>query len=301
MPGRALPLPFVLTDVPGVSVGHWTDPVSRTGCTVVVLPPGAVASGEIRGGAPATREFALLAPTRRVETVDAVVLSGGSAFGLAACDGVVAWLEEIGRGLPTVGGRVPIAIGMSIYDLAVGDPTVRPGPAQGRAAALDACERNSADRVGLVGAGTGATVGKWAGRLAATPGGIGVATLRSGELIVSALMVVNAFGFVDDGTSTADIGAPNIAPGTDSEDPDGAFGNTTIGVVVTNAGLDKKGCFLAAQSGHDGMARALLPAHSEADGDALVVASVGNVAADLFHVRLLAQQAVTRAIRSLLS
>ena len=281
----------MITDIHGVRVGHWTEPVAKTGCTVVVLPPDCVASGEVRGGSPATREFALLDPLRKVETVHAVVLSGGSAFGLAACDGVVQWLEGQGIGFPTSVGPVPIVVGLSLFDLAVGDGTVRPGPSSGRAAAESAASGDYA--TGQVGAATGATVGKWAGRDLAAPGGIGTATLRSGDLTVSALIAVNAFGFIDDGTTVADIGAPVLTVA-----PDNAFGNTTIGLIVTNAILSKKDCHLVAQSGHDGVARALLPAHTDADGDALVAVATGDVEANFFHVRLLAQQAVTRAIRS---
>lgn len=281
----------MVTDVPGVRVGHWTEPVALTGCTVVLLPQGSVASGEIRGGSPACREFALLGPLHRVSSIDAVVLSGGSAFGLAACDGVVDWLAEQGRGFPTAVGPVPIVVGLSLFDLGVGDGSVRPGPSEGRFAAEHATSPNTA--LGPVGAGTGATVGKWFGRESSEPGGLGGTTLRSGELIVSALVAVNAFGFIDDGTTTHDIGPPRFAVV-----PDNAFGNTTIGVIVTNARLDKVSCRLVAQSGHDGMARALLPAHTEADGDALVAVATGAVDADFFHLRLLAQQAVTLAIRS---
>ena len=281
----------MVTDVPGVLVGQWTDPVGRTGCTVVLLPAGCTASGEIRGGSPACREFALLDPLHRVSSIDAVVLSGGSAFGLAAADGVVEWLAERGRGYPTALGPIPIVVGLSLFDLGVGDAAARPGPAEGRLAAEHA--RDSGTEVGPVGAGTGTTVGKWFGREAQTPGGIGAATLRSGELIVSALIAVNAFGSIDNGTTTVDIGPPRFVAS-----PENTFGNTTIGVIVTNARLDKVACHLVAQSGHDGMARALLPAHTQADGDALVAVATGEVDADLFHIRLLAQQAVTLAIRS---
>ena len=281
----------VVTDVSGVLVGHWTDAVAQTGCTVVLLPHGCVASGEIRGGSPASREFALLDPLHKVASVDAVVLSGGSAFGLAACDGVVDWLAEQGRGFATAMGPVPIVVGLSLFDLGIGDGSVRPGAMEGRLAAERAVDTNAG--IGLIGAGTGATVGKWFGRDSSEPGGLGAATLRSGDLIVSTLIAVNAFGFIDDGTTTRDIGAPRFVV-----DPDNAFGNTTIGVIVTNARLDKVACHRVAQSGHDGMARALLPAHTDADGDALVVVATGAVDADIFHLRLLAQHAVTRAIRS---
>lgn len=290
----------MLTDVPGVRVGHWTDAEAQTGCTAVILPEGTVASGEIRGGAPATREFALLTPHNSVQHVDAVVLSGGSAFGLAAGDGVMEWLESAGRGFQTKSGPVPIVVGMSLYDLAVGDGSVRPGAEQGRIAASRASHAHH--DAGLVGAGRGATVGKWGGPDAVEPGGIGTATMRSGDLIVSALVAVNALGWIDDGRTVSDPG-PRWSPpteGVDGEPPvDPAFGNTTIGVVVTNAITDKTGCHLAAQSGHDGFARALQPAHTAADGDGLVVAATGRVDADLAHLRVLVQHVVVRAIRSL--
>lgn len=280
----------MITDVPGVLVGHWTDADARTGCTVVVLPEGSVASGEIRGGAPATREFALLDPLRTVANVDAVVLSGGSAFGLAAGTGVAEWLEEQDRGFKTAHGRVPIVVGMSLYDLGVGDASVRPNASHGRAAAESASSEPG--ELGAIGAGTGAMVGKWAGRELATPGGLGGATFRSGDLIVSALIAVNAVGFIDDGSSLADIGPPASSTPIDST-------NTTIGIIVTNATADKLLCHWLAQSGHDGLARSLLPAHTSADGDALVAVATGEVDADPFHLRLLAQQAVAAAVRSL--
>lgn len=280
----------MLTDVPGVKVGHWTEPAARTGCTVIVLPPSTVASGEVRGGAPASREFSLLDPTKTVRNVDAVVLSGGSAFGLAAADGVVDWLAERDRGFETSAARVPIVVGLSLFDLAVGDAQVRPGPTEGRAAADAAAE--GPFETGQVGAGTGATVAKWLGREATRPGGIVTSTVRSGPIIVSSLVAVNAVGAVDDGTTLTDPGPP-VRP----EDADGT--NTTIGVVVTNAIVDKVGCRLLAESAHDGLARSLFPAHTAADGDAFVVGATGEVEADLMYLRVLAQLSVTRAVRSL--
>lgn len=289
-----------------------------TGCTVIVLPPATIASGEVRGGAPASRDFALLEPTRTVDHVDAVVLSGGSAFGLAAGDGVMAAMAEQERGFETPAGRVPIVIGLSLFDLATGDGSVRPGAAEGRAAVAAA----SADpfSVGLVGAGTGATCNKWSGN--PEPAGLGTATITAtidqedgsrAELIVSALIAVNAYGAIDDGTSTEDIGppvrpAPATEAGSDSADDSGRPGgseaqdpagtNTTIGLVVTNAAVDKVGCHWLAQGAHDGLARSLLPAHTAADGDAVVVAATGAVIADPMHLRLLVQAVVARAIRS---
>jgi L-aminopeptidase/D-esterase-like protein len=277
---------LTFTDIPGVRVGHWTDAVARTGCTVVFLPDGTIASGEVRGGAPATREVALLEPTRTVPTVHAVVLTGGSAFGLAACDGVVRFCEEEGRGVPTPGGAVPIVVGFGLYDLGVGDPSVRPGAAEGYAAAQAATD--GPPELGLVGAGTGATVGDGAG--GRRPGGIATITAASGDLVVGALVVGNAFG----------------VPGADDGEPGSAdallLGNTTIGVVVTNARLDKVGCNLVAQSAHDGLARGIFPAHTRYDGDAFVAASTGTLASTAAHldqVRALATHAVAESLRSL--
>lgn len=284
----------MITEVPGIRVGHWTEPEARTGCTVVLAPPGTIGSGEVRGGAPATREFALLDPTRTVGAIDAVVLSGGSAFGLAAADGVMGVLEEQGRGFETAAGLVPIVIGMSLFDLGVGDGKVRPGSPEGREAALAAVAGDV--ELGQVGAGTGATLGKWWGKDNAIDGGIVSATLRADDLIVSALVAVNALGAVSDGSETADPGPPAGAGDTEISD---AFSNTTIGVIATNAKIDKVSCHLAAQSGHDGLARSLLPAHSAADGDALVVLATQEVEANAAHVRVLAQQVVAAAVRSI--
>lgn len=284
----------MITDVPGVRVGHWTNARARTGATVVLLPPGAVASGEVRGGAPGTREWALLSPERLVAAVDAVVLTGGSAFGLAACDGVVRWCEERGRGFPTPAGPVPIVVGAVLYDLAVGDAKVRPDAAAGYAAAQAATDGPVA--TGRVGAGTGATVDKWRGPEHARPGGIGTASARSGGCVVGALFAVNAYG------GLAADGAYGGAP-TGEDLPRAVatpFTNTTIGVVATDAALDKVGCLLVAQAAHDGLARALEPVHATVDGDAVVAASVGTAEVPVDAVRVLAARAVEAAVRSAL-
>ena len=284
----------------GVLVGHWTDEAARTGCTVVVFPEGTTASGEIRGGAPATRDFALLAPERTVGQVDAVVLSGGSAFGLAAADGVMRWCEEQGRGFETRAGRVPIVVGLSLYDLAEGDGSVRPDAEAGYAAARAASEGMSA--LGRVGAGTGATMNKWRGAEHRQPGGLGGALLQVDDVVVGALVAVNASGGINDGAVTDALVAGTYEhqpadPFAGADDAE-AHTNTTIGVVATNAVLDKVGCYRVARSGHTGMARALVPAHTDGDGDALVVGATGQVEADLGLVRLMAAAAVETAIRS---
>ncbi|MEY2426062.1 MAG: hypothetical protein QOI61_1634 [Actinomycetota bacterium] len=278
----------MLTDVKGVRVGHWTDPIGKTGCTAVVLPKLTVASGEVRGGAPGSRDFPTLDPTRVVQHADVVMLSGGSAYGLATCDGAMRWCEEKRRGLKTArGGIVPIVVGMIIFDLAVGDKKARPTAERGYEACA-AAKRGRFD-VGLVGAGTGATMGKLGGNLAyRRPGGLGSATMRRGDLVVSALMVANSVGYLRDGSG----------PPQELTMPETAIESTTIGIVVTNAMLDKTGCFLVSQSGHDGIARAVDPAHTRGDGDAIVAAATGEVPAEPELVRMLAAHAVEAAIRN---
>jgi L-aminopeptidase/D-esterase-like protein len=259
--------------------------------TVILPPPGTVASGEVRGGAPATREFALLEPTRLVDRVDAVVLSGGSAYGLSAADGVMALLRERGMGFPTPAGPVPIVVGMSVFD-----DSVRTGPPDadgGRAAAL-AAWGGEPFTTGAVGAGTGASTGKWRGRR--DPGGIGWAVRPAGPATVAVVAVVNAWGDV----LGAD-GRPRFGGGVVTE-PAAAFGmqNTTVAVVLTDARLGKADCHLLAQSGHTGFARAIHPAHSRFDGDAVVALATGAVAeqVSLELVRAVAAETAAEAIRT---
>lgn len=289
-PGGATFAGMGITDVEGIRVGHWTDAEARTGCTVVLLPEGAITSGEVRGAAPATREFALLDPLMSVPSANAVVLTGGSAFGLASCDGVMQWLEEAGTGFETPAGIVPIVVGIACFDLMVGDPTVRPGAVEGRAACAEAWS-SEVNLSGAVGAGTGCTVGKWRDPDEKRSSGLGSATLRHGGLIVSALIACNAVGWPagSDAAPASDLPAPFWAPGS----------NTTIGFVATNARLDKTECRLVAQSGHDGYARALEPVHTGLDGDALVVAATGEVEADRDLCRALAARVVEAAIGSI--
>jgi len=229
-----------------------------------------------------------------MQRLDAVVLTGGSAFGLASADGVVDFCAEHERGFATASAKVPIVVALALYDLARGDALVRPSPREGRLAALAALDDNC--EIGLIGAGTGATTGKWRGRDEAVAGGLGVAVVRRDELVVAAIVAVNAAGDIDDGHAGA-----AIADGTFSWPPPVepfAAENTTIGLVVTNARIDKVGCHLVAQSGHDGLARALFPAHTRGDGDALVVAATNTVDATVDVVRILSVVAVDRAVRS---
>ncbi len=266
-------------------VGHWTDPVGVTGCTVILPPPGAIGSGDVRGGAPGTRETDLLEPGRLVEEVHAVLLTGGSAFGLAAADGVMAWLEERGIGFETGVARVPIVPAAVVFDLGVGDPAARPGAAAGRAA----CEAASSDvSTGRVGAGVGTTVG-----LDRVPGGVGTAEVAEAEAAVWALAVVNAFGAVvdEDGRSLAGEVPP---PGTV---PDWPGANTVLGVIATNAALDKAGCRDLAAAGHDGLARAVRPAHTMWDGDTVFTLATGAVRAPRDVLERMAGDALAGAIR----
>jgi L-aminopeptidase/D-esterase-like protein len=286
----------MITDITGVRVGHWTDPAARTGCTVILFPDRTVASGDVRGGAPATRELELLDPRRTVSRIDAVVLTGGSAFGLAAADGAMRFCEEQGMGFATPVGPVPIVVALALFDLAVGDPAARPGPHEGYAACVGATD--GPVPLGSVGAGAGATVAKFGPAPDRRPGGLVSAGSEGGGRRVAALVAVNAAGTpgADDRTALDLAGAHDVAgarvTGT-------GFANTTIGVVATNARLDKMACHLVAQGGHDGLARALFPAHTRADGDAFVAAATGAVEADVDVVRALAVHVVAEAVRSL--
>jgi L-aminopeptidase/D-esterase-like protein len=280
-----------ITRVPGIRVGHWTDPVGLTGCTVVLCPPGTIGSGEVRGGAPGTRETDLLRPGMLVHEVNAVLLTGGSAFGLAAADGVMRFLEERGIGFDAGAARVPIVPAAVLFDLGVGDPAARPDAEAGYGACLAA---GAEVEVGGVGAGTGATVAKLAGPEGATRGGVGTASVQDGELIVGALAAVNAVGEVVDEDGTVLAG---VREGTA---PDGAprpF-NTTLVVVATNARLSRERAHLLARASHDGIAAAVRPAHTRWDGDTVFTLATGEVEAEQGLLEDLAVRSVAAAIRA---
>jgi L-aminopeptidase/D-esterase-like protein len=286
-----------ITDVPGIRVGHHTDPEGITGCTVVLPPPGAIGSGEVRGGAPGTRETDLLRPGMLVEEVDAILLAGGSAFGLGAAQGVVDWLQERGIGFDTGVAKVPIVPAAVIFDLGVGDASARPGPADGYAACDGAAETVAE---GSVGAGTGATVAKLHGPAGAMKGGVGTASAREGRLVVGALFVVNAVGEIlgEDGTP---IAASRSAPGGGPE-PGTASGpfpgtSTVIGAVATNARLSKERAHLLAIAAHDAFASAIRPAHTLWDGDTVFTLATGEVQSAQDEVERLAELATAAAIR----
>lgn len=294
-----------ITDVKGILVGHATDLVAATGCTVILCGHGAVAGVDVRGAAPGTRETDLLRPTQMVDRVHAVVLAGGSAFGLAAADGVMRYLEERDIGFDTGTVRVPIVPAAVLFDLPLGDARIRPTAEMG----YRACEAASAGAVeeGSVGAGTGATVGKILGSLSAMKGGIGSWSLTlPGGIVVGALVAVNAFGDVrDDQTGRILAGARD--PGTGAfmdsiqavlgADVPPAFGHTTLGVVATNAHLSKAEATRLAQVAHDGLARTIWPVHTQFDGDVIFSLSLGDNSADMLPLGVAAVETVAIAVK----
>ena len=261
---------LTLRDVPGIRVGHWTDASARTGCTVVLpADEGAVAGVDVRGSAPGTRETDLLRPTALVERIHAVCLAGGSAFGLAAADGVMRRLAERGVGVQTGVRPVPVVPAAILFDLGVGDPLAFPDADAGHAATI-AAEANDGPLEGRVGAGTGATVAKMTGPEHARPGGVGSAGRRLPDgSVVAALVVNNALGSVHarDGTL--------LVVGSGRPRPPGA-GNTTLVVIGTDAGLDRAQCRKLAEIGHDALAIGIRPTHTLFDGDVVFTISTGD-------------------------
>ena len=289
-----------ITDVPGVRVGHWGDVTARTGCTVVLLPDeGAVTSVDVRGAAPGTRETDLLAPDNQVQVAHALLLTGGSAFGLAAADGVMAFLEDRGIGVPTPAGLVPIVPAAVLYDLAVGRADVRPGPGEGRIAA-EAALAGQPCGAGVLGAGTGATVGKVFG--SPVPGGLGTASVAlPGGGTVGALVAVNAVGDVVDGDGSLLAGDGTVDRLLSEVPPAPPVGSaTTLAVVATDVALTKTQAHRLAVVAHDGLAQAIRPVHTAYDGDTVFATSTGSVVpADpsLLTLQTAAVVAVAAAIR----
>lgn len=278
-------------DLPrGISVGHWTDAKGRTGCTVVLATDGAVGGVDVRGAAPATLGTDALRPGMLIEAVHGVLLTGGSAFGLAAADGVMRHLDERGIGFAIGSVRVPIVVGAVIFDLLSGDPQARPDGAAGHAACAAASPEPA---IGAVGAGTGATVAKGGAMTEIRPGGVGVASARADRAIVAAVMVANSVGGIWDDERHEWVApltrwdrASNLLPGA----------NTTIGVVVTDAKLNKAQANRVASVAHDGIARAVRPAHTMYDGDTIFCLATGAVAAPYDAVEAVAADVVARAI-----
>ncbi|MGH2521319.1 MAG: P1 family peptidase [Anaerolineales bacterium] len=306
-----------ITDVPGLKVGHADDPQALTGCTVVLYEAGAVGGVDQRGGAPGTREIDALRPMHLVQKVHAVVLAGGSAFGLDAASGVVRWLEERGVGFDVRVAKVPIVPAAILFDLGIGRADVRPDAAMG----YRACQGATSDRPreGNAGAGMGCTVGKILGPGHGMKGGIGTASVDlGGGVVVGALIAVNAFGDVID-PANGNILAGARAEGGASQFADTlavmkaraaqgmlAFGrpateappgSTVIGVVATNAKLDKEQANKVAQMAHDGLARAIRPAHTMLDGDTLFALATGEAqAVDVNTIGAFAAEVVAQAI-----
>ncbi len=303
-----------ITDVPGIKVGHYTDKEAATGCTVILCEEGAVAGVDVRGSAPGTRETDPLRPMSVVGQAHAILLSGGSAFGLEAAGGVMRYLEERGYGHDVGVAKVPIVPAAILFDLRLGSARVRPGPEEGYQACLAASAGPAAE--GCVGAGTGATVGKMLGPERMTKSGLGTASEKLGDITIGAVVAVNAFGdVVDPETGEVIAGPRDIEHGgffrtidimkkiKESKSP--VLTNTTIGVVATDARLNKEQVNKVAQMAHDGLARAIRPAHTMVDGDAIFVLStakegeagvedvtiIGSIAAEVIA------RAVVRAVR----
>lgn len=304
-----------ITDVSGIRVGHFTDSRRPTGCTVILTESGAVAGVDVRGAAPGTRETDLLDPENLVQQVHAILLSGGSAFGLDAATGVMKFLEARGIGYDAGVAKVPIVPAAILFDLAVGDATVRPDAMAGYQACNNASDRFVTE--GNVGAGAGATVGKSFGMSRAMKGGLGTASIKlESGITVGAIVAVNAFGDVFEpstnkllaGVRTPDgkklLGRMEARRSGEALPPLLAGTNTTIGVVAVDVQLDKAKCKKIAQMAHDGLARAINPAHTMYDGDTIFALSTGKSAATVdvsllgsFAAEVMAQ-AIIRAIRS---
>jgi L-aminopeptidase/D-esterase-like protein len=296
-----------ITDVPGLRVGHADDPDALTGCTVVLCEDGAVGGVDQRGGAPGTRETDPLHPMHLVQKAHAVVLAGGSAFGLDAASGVVRWLEERGVGFDVRVARVPIVPAAILFDLGIGRADVRPDAAMG----YRACQNASGERPaeGNAGAGMGCTVGKILGPGQGMKSGVGTASVDLGAgVVVGAIVAVNAFGDVVEhgaiiagardpqGAGFADTLAVMKARVAEASMAFGPRGNTVIGVVATNAKLDKEQANKVAQMAHDGLARVVRPAHTMLDGDTIFALATGEKDVDVNIVGAYAAEVVAQAI-----
>jgi L-aminopeptidase/D-esterase-like protein len=300
-----------LCDVPGVLVGHATDREGATGCTAVLFedPSGAVVGVDVRGSSPGTRETDRLGPIGTLRGTHGLLLTGGSAFGLAAAEGVVGFLEENGVGLDIGVARIPLVSAAVLFDLVVGLSDARPGAAMGYEAAASATAGKFEQ--GSVGAGTGASVGKILGIERAMKGGVGSASVEpEAGLVVAALAAVNAFGDVRDPETGETLAGPRLEDGTPGDTtvllPEAASwlrwgANTTLGIVATNARLSKPQAAKVAQMAHDGLARAIHPVHTSVDGDVVFGASAGDVEAatdvvGAWGARVM-QRAIVRAVR----
>jgi L-aminopeptidase/D-esterase-like protein len=298
-----------ITDVPGIEVGHAQNKKALTGCTVILCRKGAVAGVDVRGGAPGTRETDLLQPGNLVQKVHAVMLAGGSAFGLDAASGVMHYLEENQVGFQTREARVPIVPSAILYDLDLGDSKVRPDAKMGYQACVNASSKETAE--GVIGAGTGASVGKMLGHKQAMKSGIGSASIQLGRgIVVGAIAAVNPVGDVYDPNTGEFVAGIRTKKKTmewmrlASRVPM-IHRNTVIGVVAVNANFTKADMMRVAQMAHDGMARAIRPVHTQYDGDTIFALATGGKRADLSTVGVFAAEAfamaVVRAVRASVS
>jgi len=297
-----------ITDVAGIEVGHFTDTRRPTGCTVILARDGAVGGVDVRGAAPGTRETDLLEPSSLVDQVHAILLAGGSAWGLDAAGGVMRWLEERGAGLAAGPARVPIVPGAVLFDLLVGDAAIRPDAAAGYAACQAAARRAPAE--GNVGAGTGAAVGKIFGIERAMKGGVGTASVCVDGITVGALIACNALGDVIDPDTAQVIAGARTEDGKALFDtrrallrgvlprPLIAGSNTTIGVIATDAVLSKTQAMRLAQAGHDGLARSINPVHTLSDGDTLFALATGRAGRSpgMMVLAVMAAEVTARAV-----
>jgi L-aminopeptidase/D-esterase-like protein len=297
-----------LTAVPGIKVGHYTLSERPTGCTVVLAEAGVTAAVDVRGAAPATRETDVLDPVNSVQIAHAIVLAGGSAYGLDSASGVMRYLEEKRIGFAFGNSRVPIVPAAALFDLGVGDGTIRPAAECGYRAAAAASSLPVTD--GSIGAGAGATIGKADGPTHAMKAGVGSASIElPNGLIVSAMVVVNAFGDVIDPASGTVVAGVRKADGRTMADArallrsgaikfPSAAQNTTLGVIATNASVNKTEAKRIAQMAHDGFARAIAPVHTPVDGDTIFVLATGSgtVAAEVGQIGALAADVMASAI-----
>ena len=296
-----------ISDIKGIKIGHAQDIEGGTGCTAVICEKGAFAGVDVRGGGPASRETELLKPINMVQQIHCVMLSGGSAFGLAAGDGAMTYLEEKGAGFDVGVGVVPIVCGASLFDLVVGDPKCRPDKAMG----YEACKNSDSDAEpaeGNVGAGSGATVGKFRGPEFIMKSGLGIYAVQIGDVQCAAVVAVNALGDVIDYdtheriagmlNSTKDgIGNTVEAMYEEIGKAKNVFtGNTTIGCIITNAKLNKDQCNKLAQIAHNGYAKVISPVHTSADGDTIFVMATGEVEVGPDSLGALATEVMARAI-----
>jgi len=300
------------TDIPGIKIGHSQDFEAATGCTVVICEEGATAGVDVRGGAPGTRETDLLNPVNLVQQIHAVMLAGGSAFGLDAASGAMQYLEEKGVGFDVSVTKVPIVCSAVLFDLTCGDYKVRPDKSMG----YKACE-NATDlecKEGCIGAGTGATIGKITGPEFSMKSGLGTYCVQVGDLMVGAIVAVNCLGDVYDSETSRIIGGvlnpdkktigstEEIMMKQYSSKKNLFSGNTTIGVVVTNANLTKSEANKLASMAHNGYGRAMRPAHSMFDGDTIFTMATGKIETDFNVVGFLAatvmEKAVVRAVKT---